>query len=136
MDALPVTLGGEFAAYATAITRARDAIAEAQKTLEPVALGATAVGTGANTPKGYREAAIAELAEISGLPLVPEQDMQYALQSRFAVAKGVRVIAELGAGAWQARKRHQADGIGTRCGSLGAWNSRGARRLVDSCQER
>ena len=52
MDALPVTLGGEFAAYATAITKARDAIAEAQKTLEPVALGATAVGTGANTPEG------------------------------------------------------------------------------------
>ena len=95
MDALPVTLGGEFAAYATAITKARDAIAEAQKTLESVALGATAVGTGANTPEGYRETAIAELAEISGLPLVPEQDMQYALQSRFAVAKASASLRNL-----------------------------------------
>ncbi len=86
MDALPVTLGGEFAAYATAIAKARDAIFVAQKELERIALGGTAVGSGANTPKGYRAVAIAELAKISKLPLKPEQDMQYGLQSRFAVA--------------------------------------------------
>ncbi len=86
MDALPVTLGGEFAAYATAIAKARDEIFAAQKELERVALGGTAVGTGANTPKGYRTIAIAELARISKLPLKPEPDMQYGLQSRFAVA--------------------------------------------------
>ncbi len=85
MDALPVTLGGEFAAYASAIAKARDAIFVAQKELERVALGGTAVGTGANTPKGYRVIAIAELARISKLPLKPEHDMQYSLQSRFAV---------------------------------------------------
>lgn len=86
MDALPVTLGGEFGAYATAIAKARDAIFAAQKELEHVALGGTAVGTGANTPKGYRTAAIAELAKISKIPLKPQSDMQYGLQSRFAVA--------------------------------------------------
>ncbi len=86
MDALPITLGGEFSAYSTAIAKARDAIFSAQKELEHVALGGTAVGSGANTPKGYREIAIAELAKISKLPLRPEQDMQYGLQSRFAVA--------------------------------------------------
>jgi len=86
MDALPVTLGSEFAAYTTAITKARNAIISAQKELHSVALGGTAVGTGANTPKGFRKIAIAELAKISKLSLVPEQDMQYALQSKFAVA--------------------------------------------------
>lgn len=86
MDALPVTLGGEFAAYATAIAKARDAIVVAKKELEQVALGGTAVGTGANTPKGYRAIAISELAKISKLALRPQPDMQYALQSRFAVA--------------------------------------------------
>ena len=86
MDALPVTLGSEFAAYATAITKARNAIVLSQKELQNVALGGTAVGTGANTPKGYRKIAIAELAKISKLPLVPEKDMQYSLQSKFAVA--------------------------------------------------
>ncbi|HJU14094.1 MAG TPA: aspartate ammonia-lyase [Candidatus Nitrosotalea sp.] len=86
MDALPVTLGGEFAAYATAIAKARDAIVSAQKELQSVALGGTAVGSGANTPKGYRAIAISELAKITKIPLKPEPDMQYGLQSRFAVA--------------------------------------------------
>ncbi|PIY90109.1 MAG: aspartate ammonia-lyase, partial [Nitrosopumilales archaeon CG_4_10_14_0_8_um_filter_34_8] len=86
MDALPVTLGSEFTAYATSITKAQNAIALSQKELQNVALGGTAVGTGANTPKGYRKIAIAELAKISKLSLAPEKDMQYSLQSKFAVA--------------------------------------------------
>lgn len=86
MDALPVTLGSEFAAYAVSISKARTAIISAQKELEYVALGGTAVGTGANTPKGYRTIVISELAKISKLPLKPERDMQHGLQSKFAVA--------------------------------------------------
>ena len=86
MDALPVTLGSEFTAYATAITKARNVIVLSQKELQNVALGGTAVGTGANTPKGYRKIAIAELAKISKLSLMPEKDMQHSLQSKFAVA--------------------------------------------------
>jgi len=86
MDALPVTLGSEFAAYATSISKAKDAIIIAQKQLEFVALGGTAVGTGANTPKGYRKIVITELSKISKLSLKPEKDMQYSLQSKFAVA--------------------------------------------------
>jgi len=86
MDALPVTLGSEFTAYATSITKARNVIVSSQKELQNIALGGTAVGTGANTPKGYRKIAIAELAKISKLSLVPEKDMQFGLQSKFAVA--------------------------------------------------
>jgi aspartate ammonia-lyase len=86
MDALPVTLGSEFVAYVTSISKAKNAIVLAQKELQNVALGGTAVGTGANTPKGYRKIVIAELAKISKLPLKPERDMQHGLQSKFAVA--------------------------------------------------
>ena len=86
MDALPVTLGNEFASYATALTIARDGIVSARKELEKLALGGTAVGTGANTPKGYRNIAIKELSKTSKLSLRAQQDMQYALQSRYAVA--------------------------------------------------
>jgi len=86
MDALPVTLGSEFGSYATALTIARDGIVSTKKELEKLALGGTAVGTGANTPKGYRNIAIRELSKISKLPLKPQQDMQYSLQSRYAVA--------------------------------------------------
>ncbi len=86
MDALPVTLGKEFAAYVTSITKARNAIVVAQKELQFVALGGTAVGSGANTPKGYRKIAISELAKISKLPIKAEKDMQFSLQSKFAVS--------------------------------------------------
>ena len=86
MDALPVTLGNEFASYATALTIARDGIVSARKELEKLALGGTAVGTGANTPKDYRNIAIKELSKTSKLSLRAQQDMQHALQSRYAVA--------------------------------------------------
>jgi len=95
MDALPVTLGSEFAAYATSINKAKNAITLAIKELELVGLGGTAVGNGANTPKGFRKLSIAELARISGLKLRPEPDMQHSLQSKFAVANVSSAIRNL-----------------------------------------
>jgi aspartate ammonia-lyase len=86
MDALPVTLGSEFAAYATSLTNARNGIVASQKELEQIALGGTAVGTGANTPRGYRKVVITELSRVSKLSLRPQRDMQYSLQSKFPVA--------------------------------------------------
>jgi len=86
MDALPVTVGSEFAAYVTSLTNARNEIIASQKELAQIALGGTAVGTGANTPKGYRKTVITELARVSKLPLKPQKDMQYSLQSKFPVA--------------------------------------------------
>lgn len=100
MDALPVTLGSEFAAYQTAISKCAQILKSSLAGLYPVALGGTAVGSGANTPDGYREVAISELAKVSGLPLKPEPDMQHGLQSRFGigvVSSAVRNLAvELG----------------------------------------
>jgi len=86
MDALPVTLGSEFASYVTSLTNAKDQIIVSQKELEKVALGGTAVGTGANTPRGYRKEVIIQLSKISKLSLKPEKNMQYSLQSKFPVA--------------------------------------------------
>lgn len=95
MDALPVTLGSEFAAFATSITKAKNSIVTAAKELELVGLGGTAVGSGANTPRGYRKIAIAELAKISGLKIKAEKDMQHALQSKFAVASVSSAVRNL-----------------------------------------
>ena len=86
MDALPVTLGSEFASYVTSLSYARDQIVTSQNHLQKIALGGTAVGTGANTPRGYRKNVIMELGKISKLSLQPEKDMQYALQSKFPIA--------------------------------------------------
>ena len=95
MDALPVTLGSEFDAYVTSITKASNAITSSKKHLEQVALGGTAVGTGANTPKGYRKKVILELSKISKLKLVEQKNMQHSLQSKFAVANTSSAIRNL-----------------------------------------
>ena len=49
MDAVPVTLGQEFAGYAAQIRQGRDRVADATKRLGQIPLGGTAAGTGLNT---------------------------------------------------------------------------------------
>ena len=90
MDALPVTLGDEFAAYAVAISKSNEALKRASTGLYTVALGGTAVGSGANTPKRYRKIVVSELAKISKLPIKPEPNMHHGLQSRFAIVYPLR----------------------------------------------
>lgn len=86
MDALPVTLGNEFGGYAYSIRQAKQIVMLAGKKLEYIGLGGTAVGTGANAPKGYRESAIRHLAEITRLDLKASENMFYSLQSKLDVA--------------------------------------------------
>ena len=82
MDAIPVTLGAEFDQYAYSLKQARARIVQAMDGLGYVALGGTAVGTGANTPKGYRQLVIEYLSKVSGLDLKPSENMFYSLQRR------------------------------------------------------
>ena len=80
-------LGQEFAAYAGAMRRAKDAIHDSGDSLRELGLGGSAVGTGINTHPDYREKAIRNLARISGQKLTPVDDMRYAMQSNFAMAR-------------------------------------------------
>jgi aspartate ammonia-lyase len=95
MDALPVTLGNEFSAYAFSIKMGIEKIDQSSLDLEYVALGGTAVGTGANTPPGYKELVIKYLAELSGLNLKPSKNTFYSLQSKFEVAMCSSVLRNI-----------------------------------------
>ncbi|MGI0024853.1 MAG: aspartate ammonia-lyase, partial [Nitrososphaera sp.] len=95
MDAIPVTLGAEFGQYSYAVGQARAALAQSIEGLEYVALGGTAVGTGVNTPKGYRQLAISHLSKISGLSLKPSKNLYYSLQSKFDIANCSSAIRNL-----------------------------------------
>ena len=86
MDAIPVTVGAEFSAFSYSLKKARQKIAMSLENLEYVALGGTAVGSGANSPKGYRELVVKHLSEESGLSLKPSPNMYYSLQSKFDIA--------------------------------------------------
>ncbi len=84
-DATPIRLGQEFRAYGAAIRRSISLLQSAGEELNDLAIGGSAVGTGVNTPDGYRERMIRELAGLTGLPLRSAPDLREAMQSRQAV---------------------------------------------------
>ncbi len=67
MDALPITLGQEFGAYARAISRDRWRIYKVEERLREVNIGGTAVGTGMNAPLIYIYSVTEELQKLTGL---------------------------------------------------------------------
>jgi len=67
-DAVPMTLGQEFAGFAATLDEDIEIIGRLSQLLLEVNLGGTAIGTRVNTPDGYPERAVAELAKVSGLP--------------------------------------------------------------------
>ncbi len=66
-DAVPVTLGAEFASFAAIARSSLERIEGAAEGLKRIGLGGTAVGTGLNTAASYRTRVIRELREITGI---------------------------------------------------------------------
>lgn len=79
-DAVPMTLGQEFLAFAIMIGEDEARLGEACLLINEVNLGATAIGTGINAPIGYAETAIPLLAQISGVPVVKAENLVEATQ--------------------------------------------------------
>jgi fumarate hydratase class II len=84
-DAVPMRLGQEFGAYARMIELGIERVRLASEGLKELALGGNAVGTGINTPPGYRERAVGYLREMTKLDFVPAKDLFEAIQNRDAV---------------------------------------------------
>ena len=80
-DATPLTLGQEFSGYVAQLAHGETHLRAALPHLCELALGGTAVGTGLNAPAGYAEQAAAELARLTGLPLVSAPNKFEALAS-------------------------------------------------------
>jgi fumarate hydratase class II len=73
-DATPLTLGQEFSGYASMLSDAHRRIEAAAADIRFLALGGTAVGTGLNAPPGFADAAIAAIAQATGLPFAPAEN--------------------------------------------------------------
>lgn len=87
MDATPVTLGQEFAGYASQVRLGMDRLHAALPRLAELPLGGTAVGTGINTPPGFSGRVIEELAEATGLPFTEARDHFEAQGARDALVE-------------------------------------------------
>jgi fumarate hydratase class II len=96
MDAVPVTLGQEFAGYAAQV---RQGIARIESTLERVGqipLGGTAVGTGLNTHPEFAERMRAKLSEDTGLTILAPTDpfeAQAARDGLVEASAAMKVVA-------------------------------------------
>jgi len=79
-DAVPVTLGLEFAAYRRALAKDVVRLEQAADRLRELPIGGNAVGTGINTPAGFRRRVIRELNRITGGAYRPAEDGLEAVQ--------------------------------------------------------
>ena len=95
MDAVPIRLGQEFAAYGTAMRRCDAVLRQARNLLLEVGLGGSAVGTGINTHPRYQRLVVKHLSEISGLRLRAADDLRYAMQSTLAMSVASSALRNL-----------------------------------------
>jgi fumarate hydratase, class II len=85
MDAVPVTLGQEFRAYATQVGEAAVRIQASCTELEALPLGGTAVGTGLNAHPDLGARTIAAIARATGIVFRPAADRSAAMGSQDAL---------------------------------------------------
>jgi aspartate ammonia-lyase len=74
-DAVPMTVGQEFHAFAASLESEIELLRQAERYLYAVNMGATAIGTGINAPEGYAAKTAAHLAKLTGKPIVMATDM-------------------------------------------------------------
>lgn len=74
-DAVPMTLGQEFEAYAANLQEEIARLQENAKLFLEVNMGATAIGTGINSDPDYTPICVKNLCEITGLPIVAAANM-------------------------------------------------------------
>jgi fumarate hydratase class II len=80
-DAVPVRLGQEFGAYATAIQRDAERIRHAADGLRRLGIGGTATGTGLNAHPEYHARMVVRLTELTGINCYTSDNLFESMQS-------------------------------------------------------
>jgi fumarate hydratase class II len=96
MDAVPVTLGQEFAGYAAQVRLGAKRVRNALPQVAQIPLGGTATGTGLNTHPEFAARVRGKLAEASRLEILPPEDPFEAQANRDALVElsgALKVIA-------------------------------------------
>lgn len=74
-DAVPMTLGDEFASYAETLTRRRKGMRESQKYLFELNAGGSAIGNSINVSPKYKKLLYRELRKVTGLRVIPAENL-------------------------------------------------------------
>jgi aspartate ammonia-lyase len=80
-DAVPMTVGQEFHAFGNQLDAAIEALVRSESFLYEINMGATAIGTGITATPGYAQKCAAQLAKITGKPMVLSKDLIAATSS-------------------------------------------------------
>ena len=86
-DAVPMTLGQEFSAYAVMIESAAGALERNADEFHDINMGATAIGTGINSPPGYADLVTQKLSAVSGFELRRARNLVEATQNAGAFSQ-------------------------------------------------
>ena len=79
-DAVPMTLGQEFNAFAETLADEVKALEAVRRVLCEVSMGGTAIGTGLNAPPAYAQKCADHLAKITGFPIKLARNLIEATQ--------------------------------------------------------
>jgi len=79
-DAVPMTLGQEFGAWAVMVGEDVERVREAQALIREINMGATAIGTGLNAHPDYAALVTHKLRELSGVPVIMSHNLVEATQ--------------------------------------------------------
>ena len=96
MDATPITLGQEFSGYHSQIKHGLSSLKNSLKHLSELALGATAVGTGINSPDGYAEISVEFISKFTGINFVSADNKFESIAAHDALVEthgGLKLIA-------------------------------------------
>jgi aspartate ammonia-lyase len=79
-DAVPMTLGQEFGAWAVMVGEDVERVREAQALIREINMGATAIGTGLNAHPDYAALVTQMIRELSGVPVIMSHNLVEATQ--------------------------------------------------------
>lgn len=116
MDATPMTCGQEAGAWGAQITAAADDIKVATARLTELALGATAIGTGLNAPKGWGTDMANALSQMLELPFVSANNKFAAISSHDGLLFVLGAYARLAAALTKVANDIRWLSSGPRCG--------------------
>ncbi|MEM5947018.1 class II fumarate hydratase [Spirochaetia bacterium 38H-sp] len=115
-DAVPITLGQEFATYHDQLTSAKKRIENTAEELTHIPIGGTAVGTGLNTPPGFAERAAQHLSLYTKLKLSPMDNPAQAMAAHDTFSALAGALTSLASALHKIANDIRLMGSGPRCG--------------------
>jgi fumarate hydratase class II len=115
-DATPLYLSDEISGYRSMLEHSLDHLKKAIPSVQELAIGATAVGSGLNAPKGFGQKVCALLDDMTGIHFKNDPNLFHALTSKDACVFVSGALKGLAANAFKIANDIRLLSSGPRCG--------------------